>query len=62
MRRAEALHAATLLINQNRRPPAEHTAHLVNQTAQLLWRRDVPAEQDESPRLRLTEKRALAIG
>ena len=30
MRRSEALHAATLLINQDRRAPAEHIAHLVN--------------------------------
>jgi hypothetical protein len=62
MRRSEALHAAALLINQDRRPPAEHVAHLVNQAAQLLRRRNVATEQNESPWLRLTEKGALAIG
>jgi hypothetical protein len=62
MRRSEALHPATLLINQDRRPPAEHIAHRVNQTAQLLRRTDVAPEQYESPRLRLTKKSALAIG
>jgi hypothetical protein len=62
MRRSEALYAATLLINQDRRAAAERIAHLVDQTAQLLRRSDVAPEQDESPRLRLTEKSALAIG
>jgi hypothetical protein len=62
MRRSEPLDTAALLINQDRRPPAEHIAQLVNETAQLLRRRDVATEQDESPWLRLTEKSALAIG
>jgi hypothetical protein len=50
MRRAEALHPATLLIDQDRRIAlAEFPAQFANKPSDLRRRLDIPFEQDEAP-------------
>ena len=61
MRRAEPLHAPSLLIDQGRRCAAERAAHLLDQPAQLFGPGDVAAKEDEAPRLRFAEKCAFPI-
>src|SRR6478735_2865731 len=48
-RRTDALHAATFLIDQDRRVPADAIAHLGNQIADLRRLRNIASEEDEAP-------------
>ena len=51
VRRAEALHPAALLVDQDRRVRlAERLAQFANKLSDLRRRFDIPLEQDEAPR------------
>jgi hypothetical protein len=59
MRVTEPLNASAFLIDQNRRVRADDLAALRHQLRDLGRRADISAEQDETPRLGLTQKTAL---
>ena len=60
MRRAEALHPAALLVDQNRRVGAAHgRTKISDQRATCVGRLDIALEEDEAPRLRLAQERTL---
>jgi hypothetical protein len=62
MRRAEALHPAAFLIDQDGRFPAEDIAEVEHVISVLLRRANVAFEKDAAPWTGLTQKRALIGG
>jgi hypothetical protein len=59
VRRAEALHPAALLIDQDRRIAAEFTYRFANKINNLILILDVSLEQDQPPRAGVAEEGAL---
>jgi len=56
VRRAEALDAPALLVDQHRRVAANRAAQRRGQAAELRRARDVAGEQDEAPRIGVAEE------
>ena len=61
MRRPEPLHAAALLVDQDRSLTAERRARIRDQATQRLGPRDIALEDDDTPGLRLAEETALPV-
>ena len=59
MRRAEALHPAALLVNQNGRVAPYGVPEGCSQPSHLRGSFDVPLEEDETPGIAVTQERAL---
>ena len=62
MRRAEALHAAALLVDEHRGVAADRGAEIVDQPTQRVRARDIALENDQTPWLRIAEERAFRVG
>ena len=62
MRRPHALHPPAFLIDEHRRVgAADDGAEVVGERAQLRPIDDIALEEDQSPRLRVAEKRAVVV-
>jgi hypothetical protein len=59
--RSEPLHAAALLVDQDRRFATERRAHIRDQAAQRLRLRYIALEYDDAPGLRLAKETAFPV-
>ena len=61
MRRSKALHAATLLIDQDRRLATDRSTKVSDQPPQNIGLRDITLEENDAPGIGLSEEPPFRI-